>query len=169
MPETDCKKCQQVRKEVVPEVGGILFEDDLWIVVHKGAPIGVAGHLQLVSKRHYQGPAHMTDAEASHLGLMLRHCEAILAQVSGASAVYTAALGASTPHFHCHMVPKHEGGPSAWAVFDQERLASEGSVVVDIDKCAFIAEAFKAAMVATPPPPCPAVTNRAGTDGELYT
>ena len=28
-----------------------------------GAPIGVAGHLQLVSRRHFQGPAHMTDAE----------------------------------------------------------------------------------------------------------
>ena len=99
----------QVRKEVVPEVEGVLYEDDLWIVVHKGAPIGVAGHLQLVSKRHFQGPAHMTDREAVHLGLVLRHCEKILEQVSGAKQIYTAALGASFPHFHCHMVPVYEG------------------------------------------------------------
>ena len=26
-------------------------------------------------------------------------------QVTGAKQVYTAALGASFPHFHCHMVP----------------------------------------------------------------
>ena len=98
-----------MRKEAVPEVEGVLYEDELWIVVHKGAPIGVAGHLQLVSKRHFQGPAHMTDREAAHLGIMLRHCEKVLEEVSGAKQIYTAALGASFPHFHCHMVPVYEG------------------------------------------------------------
>jgi len=48
--------------------------------------------------------------EAAHLGLMLRHCEGILAKVSGANQIYTAALGASFPHFHAHMVPVYEGG-----------------------------------------------------------
>ena len=33
----------QVRKEAVPELGGILYEDDLWIVVHKGAPLPRGG------------------------------------------------------------------------------------------------------------------------------
>ena len=60
------------------------------------------------------------------------------------------------------------GGPSAWAVFDQERLAAEGSVAVDMERCAEIAAGFKAAMAATPPPPCPAERARTGTDGEFY-
>lgn len=32
-----------------------------------------------------------------------------LERATGCARVYTAALGASVPHFHCHMVPVYEG------------------------------------------------------------
>jgi diadenosine tetraphosphate (Ap4A) HIT family hydrolase len=51
----------------------------------------------------------MTDREAAHFGLVLRRCERALEAASGAKQIYTAALGASFPHFHCHMVPVYEG------------------------------------------------------------
>jgi hypothetical protein len=37
-------------------------------------------------------------------------------------------------------------------VFDQERLAKEGSVEADMARCVSIAAGFKAAMAADPPP-----------------
>ncbi|KAK3238174.1 hypothetical protein CYMTET_51795 [Cymbomonas tetramitiformis] len=156
MAEPACKKCQQVAKEVVPEHGGILFEDDLWIVVHKGAPIGVEGHLQLVSKRHFRGPADFNDEEAALVGIMLRHCQAILKEVSGAEQIYTAALGASFPHFHCHMVPVygnvHPVLGIAWDVFLQEKLAADNKLQPDLARCTDIAEKFKAAIAERNPP-----------------
>ena len=46
-------------------------------------------------------------------------------------------------------------GPSAWAVFDQERLAKEGTVKVDMERCGSIAAGFRAALATDPPPKPP--------------
>mmetsp|Transcript_1231 Transcript_1231/g.2161 ORF Transcript_1231/g.2161 Transcript_1231/m.2161 type:complete len:179 (+) Transcript_1231:80-616(+) len=151
-----CKKCEQVFKISVPKYGGILYEDELWIVVHKGDPVGVEGHLQLVAKRHFQGPSDMTDAEAATVGLILRHCEHILQQVTGASNIYTAALGSQYPHFHVHMVPVSKGTVMPeqgveWDTFLQEKLAADGKLSVSDPKCAEIANKFKRQMMKTPP------------------
>mmetsp|Transcript_15129 Transcript_15129/g.20879 ORF Transcript_15129/g.20879 Transcript_15129/m.20879 type:complete len:154 (-) Transcript_15129:155-616(-) len=152
MSEPVCKLCQQVTKEVSISHGGVLYEDDLWIVVHTGDPVGVIGWLQLIGKRHFQGPADMTDIEAANVGPMLRHCEAIIKQISGAPNVFTAALGASYPHFHCHMVPiipgsikEVNGGP--WDAFVQPKIPDE-----DEYKCGEIAGKFKEAISKLPPP-----------------
>mmetsp|Transcript_10536 Transcript_10536/g.20017 ORF Transcript_10536/g.20017 Transcript_10536/m.20017 type:complete len:203 (+) Transcript_10536:110-718(+) len=158
MAEKKCKKCHQVNHEDVPTYAGVLYENHLWMVCHKGDPVGVSGHLQLVSKRHFQGPAHMNDEEAATVGPMLRHCEALLQQVSGAKQVYTAALGASFPHFHCHMVPVfpeevQEVAGCAWDVFLQEKLVSDGRKMTDRSRSVDVALAFKDAIRASPPPP----------------
>mmetsp|Transcript_18716 Transcript_18716/g.25936 ORF Transcript_18716/g.25936 Transcript_18716/m.25936 type:complete len:191 (+) Transcript_18716:187-759(+) len=158
MSEVSCKKCQQVLKpEAVNSHGGVLYEDDTWIVVHKGSPIGVEGHLQLVSKRHFQGPADMNDVEATTVGSILRHCESILKQVTSAKQIYSAALGASFPHFHCHMVPVFPDAIKEvlgipWDVFLQEKLAADKILVVDEAKCLEISNRFKEAIAKSPPP-----------------
>lgn len=48
--------------------GSVLWEDAVWAVVHKRPPCGVVGHLMLLAKRHFQGPAHFTDTEVSAEG-----------------------------------------------------------------------------------------------------
>mmetsp|Transcript_33016 Transcript_33016/g.93472 ORF Transcript_33016/g.93472 Transcript_33016/m.93472 type:complete len:154 (+) Transcript_33016:77-538(+) len=153
MTEPNCKKCQQVSKEAIPELGGILYEDDLWIVVHKGDPIGVPGHLQLVAKRHVVGYADFTDAESAAVGPILTKCQRALLKASSAPRIYSAALGASFPHFHAHMVPVYDDGVqavtgTAWDVFLQEKLAADGKLQVDRKRCAEICEAFKVEMLA---------------------
>ena len=37
-------------------------------------------------------------------------CAVYFKRYNGGAKVYTAALGASVPHFHCHMVPFYEEG-----------------------------------------------------------
>jgi diadenosine tetraphosphate (Ap4A) HIT family hydrolase len=131
-----------------------LFENDLWHVRHVDPPHGVAGWMMLVSKRHVAGPAHFDDREAASFGPTLRHLEHCLEEVTGALRIYTAALGESHPHFHCHMVPRYAEmprGAKAWAVFDLQRAAGAGEITVDAAEVLRLSEAYARALAANPP------------------
>ena len=126
-----------------------IFEDDLWHVRHSDPPYGVAGWMMMISKRHVGGPAHFNDREAQNFGPALRHFERVLEEVTGALRIYTAAIGESSPHFHAHMVPRYEEMPRgvrAWGVFDLERAARAGEVVVDVDRVKSLCGEYRAAL-----------------------
>ena len=137
----------------------VLWEDALWVVVHKRPPCGVVGHLQLIAKRHFQGPSKMLDEEAVAVGVALRQCEAALEKVTGCDRVYTAALGSlkSGGHFHAHMLPVFDAKPpphvtgTPWDIFLQEKLAADGAegAAADPEECLKVAAAFKEQMRAT--------------------
>lgn len=132
-----------------------LWADELWSVRPVEAPPGVAGWMLLVSRRHCPGPAQLDDDEARSFGVVLRHLEATLLRVTGALRIYTAALGEAQRHLHCHMVPRTAEmprGASGWAVFDLQRAAREGEVVVDPSEAARVAAAFAEALRSDPPP-----------------
>ncbi len=138
-----------------PDARPPLFESSLWHVRHMDPPFGIAGWMMLVAKRHVGGPAHFDDAEAASFGPTLRHLERTLETVTGALRVYTAALGESHPHFHCHMVPRFAEMPrdaKGWAVFDLLRAAGAGEVEVSGAEVERISAAYRAALQAAPPP-----------------
>jgi diadenosine tetraphosphate (Ap4A) HIT family hydrolase len=138
-----------------PIPGGIVFENDLWLVRHSPPPFGVAGWMTLQSQRHVGGPAHFNDAEAANFGLALRHFEKVLEEVTGALRIYTAAMGESYPHLHAHMVPRRAQMPDdakAWAVFDLQRRAAAGEVTVDAAEVERIITTYRARLAASPPP-----------------
>jgi hypothetical protein len=119
------------------------------------APFGVAGWMMLISHRHVAGPAHFDDQEAASFGPTLRHLERTLEQVTGALRIYTAAIGESHPHVHCHMVPRYAempNGAKAWAVFDLLRAATAGEIVIDPAVVVRISERYRRALAASPPP-----------------
>jgi diadenosine tetraphosphate (Ap4A) HIT family hydrolase len=135
--------------------GGIVFENELWLVRHAPPPYGVAGWMTLQSQRHVGGPAHFDDAEAASFGPTLRHLERVLEEVTGALRVYTAAMGESFPHFHGHMVPRRAAMPNdakAWGVFDLQRQASAGTVTVDAAEVGRVIAAYRDRLAADPPP-----------------
>lgn len=132
-----------------------LWADDLWHVRPIDPPLGVAGWMLLVSQRHCPGPAHFDDEEARAFGLVLRHLEAKLLEVTGALRIYTAALGEAQKHLHCHMVPRFAAMPKdavGWAVFDLQRAAQAGEVAVDPAEAARIQAAYREALRREPPP-----------------
>jgi diadenosine tetraphosphate (Ap4A) HIT family hydrolase len=132
---------------------GIVFESELWHVRHIDAPWGVAGWMMLVARRHVGGPAHFDALEAASFGASLCRFERVLERVTGALRIYTAALGESSPHFHCHMVPRYARMPKdakAWAVFDLLRAAGAGEVEVDRAEVERITEAYRSALAAEP-------------------
>lgn len=126
---------------------GALFDDPLWQVRPIDGPAGVPGWMMLVAKRHVAGPAEFSDAEAATFGLALRHFERVLQRVTGAERIYTAALGEAVRHFHAHMVPRLPNSVAkGWALFDLQRAAREGELVVDSAEVSRVIEEYRAAL-----------------------
>lgn len=148
MRDPSCGVCRSL------DTSKVLWEDELWHVRHDDAPSGVPGWLMLVAKRHVAGPAHFSEAEAASFGRVLTHCERTLERVTGALRIYTAALGESWPHFHCHMVPRYAAMPNdakGWSVFDLQRAARAGEIPSDAAAVERVCREFEAALRADPP------------------
>ncbi len=132
-----------------------LWENDLWHVRSIDTPVGVAGWMLLISKRHVAGPAHFNEHEARSFGPTLCHLERVLEQTTGALRIYTAAMGESWPHFHCHMVPRFAAMPKdakGWSVFDLQRAAQAGEIAVDASEVARVERLYAEALAHTPTP-----------------
>lgn len=164
MTSPDCPQCKKIASKTVP----ILWENEHYLVVHKRPPCGVVGHLQVLSKRHFQGPSSMTDAEAADIGVTLKRVSAVLERVTKCDRVYTAALGSakSGSHFHAHLVPLYIDGAADSAgtppigvtgtpfdLFLQEKLAGDKAegAAADEAKCMVIAAEIKMAMAESEP------------------
>jgi diadenosine tetraphosphate (Ap4A) HIT family hydrolase len=151
--DASCGICQSNAGDR-PIAGGIIWENDRWLVRHSPPPYGVAGWMTLQTQRHVGGPAHFDDAEAASFGPTLRHLEKVLEEITGALRIYTAAMGESFPHFHGHMVPRRASMPNdakAWGVFDLQRQAAEGTVKVDEAEVQRIIAAYRERLAADPP------------------
>jgi diadenosine tetraphosphate (Ap4A) HIT family hydrolase len=132
-----------------------LFENELWHLRTISAPAGVPGWMLLVSRRHVPGPAFFDEREAASFGPTLRHLHRVLLEVTGALRIYTAAMGESAPHFHCHLVPRYPSMPKdakAWGVFDLQRAAAAGEIAVDAAEVERVAAAYERALRESPPP-----------------
>lgn len=138
-----------------PIPGGIVFENDLWLVRHLMPGRGVPGWMMVQSQRHVAGIAYFNDDEVASFGPSFRHFEKALEKVTGAQRIYTAAMNESFPHFHCHIVPRYAKMPkdaSAWEVFDLFRATGAGEVEVDRAEAERLTEAYRQALKASPPP-----------------
>jgi len=132
-----------------------LFSNELWHVRHIDGPAGVPGWMMLVSQRHVPGPAQFDDREVASFGPTLRHLQRVLLEVTGALRIYFAAMGESSPHFHCHMVPRYAVMPKdakAWAVFDLHRAAAADEIPVDRVAIDRVSSAYRAELARLPPP-----------------
>jgi diadenosine tetraphosphate (Ap4A) HIT family hydrolase len=121
-----CGICRQNAGEV-PIEGGIVYENNLWLVRHMASPTPLVGWTMFHTQRHVQGPAHFNDQEAQSLGPALRTvCEAV-ERLTGALRVYIMNFGESTPHMHAHLVPRYQEMPAGvpWSVADLYRAVGQ--------------------------------------------
>jgi len=138
-----------------PVPGGVVYEDDLWLIRHAPPPFGVPGWMTLQSQRHVPGIAHFDDSEAEHFGPALRHFERVLEQVTGALRIYTVSMNESFPHFHAHLVPRYAQMPKdarGYAVYALQQAAGNGEIQVDEGEVTRLTAAFRDALAANPPP-----------------
>jgi diadenosine tetraphosphate (Ap4A) HIT family hydrolase len=143
-----CKKLEDAASSVV-------FQNELWHVRPIDEPSGVPGWMMLVARRHVPGPAHFNAREVVSFGPTWCHLQRVLLDVTGALRIYSAAMGESSPHFHGHLVPRFTSMPKdakGWAVFDLERAAKAGEVMVDPAQVQRLTKAFGEALAQDPPP-----------------
>lgn len=148
--DADCGMCQRLARG-----GAAVFENELWHVRAIDAPAGVPGWMLMVARRHVAGPAQFDAREAASFGPTWCHLQRVLLEVTGALRIYMAALGESARHFHGHLVPRSAQMPrdaSGWGVFDLERAAKAGEVIVDPGEVARLTRAYADALRASPPP-----------------
>jgi len=151
-PSHSCRVCSIVAG-VDPEL--LVAENDRWIVASLPPPVPIVGWVMLVSRAHVAGPGHLDDASAASYGLALRHVARIVERETGALRVYIAALGEADPHFHTHLVPRYAESPEGlrgFGLFQLQRMAQEGSFVVDTDAHLAMLARLHVALAAEPLP-----------------
>jgi diadenosine tetraphosphate (Ap4A) HIT family hydrolase len=75
------------------------------------------GYLMVEPKRHVAGWGHLTDDEASAIGLLMNDLGRVLRDVEGAEHIYSLVLGDAVPHLHVHFAPRYPGTPREyWGV-----------------------------------------------------
>ena len=134
-----------------PIEGGVIFQNDLWLIRHMPEPYGLPGWMMLHTQRHVPGPADFNDEEAANFGPALRHFQRVQLEVTGALRIYTAGFGESSPHIHIHMAPRYADHPDdalAWGVAN----LMGGRIPVDPQEVERITVAYREALAANPPP-----------------
>src|SRR6266852_4599417 len=103
--KTSCQLCVMSAGSVAIE-GGVVYQDELWLVRSISRTPAVAGWLLMQARRHVAEPADWNDAEAASFGPTLHRLERIVREVTGAVRIYTASLNEGIKHFHCHILPR---------------------------------------------------------------
>jgi diadenosine tetraphosphate (Ap4A) HIT family hydrolase len=87
-----------------------------------------------MTQRHVASFPQFDETECATFGPLMQVLQRTLLDVTGARQIYLANMNASTPHFHCHIIPRYHEmplGADAWKVFDLSRASLAGEYVVD--------------------------------------
>lgn len=120
--------------------GGVIYEDEYWMLDHAVSPVPLNGFLILKPKRHVEHFGALTVEEATPFGPLLRAAYAALQQVTGAEKVHVTSFGESVRHIHWYLLPRRAGMPASatgmlqglfrgdWSCSDDEAAATAGRV-----------------------------------------
>jgi diadenosine tetraphosphate (Ap4A) HIT family hydrolase len=106
-----CLACDANEGRVQPP-GGVILEDDHWILEHSLAPVLLRGWLILKPRRHVEHIADLTLGERSGLGPLIADASAALKRALGAERVYVCSLGESVNHVHFYLIPRYAHMPA---------------------------------------------------------
>lgn len=122
--------------------GGVIYEDDDWLVDHSLSPVVLKGWLIIKPKRHVEHFAELTPQEAARFGPLARLTCLALTRALAPERVYLCSFGELVHHVHVYLVPRYEGMPESgldvlpimfsderpWACTDEEAAAAAAAV-----------------------------------------
>lgn len=110
-PVESCKACSAIAAS-----GGSLrvWENELWVLKHTGAPYAELGWMTMHSRRHVPAFTELTDQELADFGRTVKRVQDALVKATGALRVYFVSMTEATPHVHAHFVPRYADGPKGW-------------------------------------------------------
>jgi diadenosine tetraphosphate (Ap4A) HIT family hydrolase len=136
-----CLACDVLEGRIQPP-GGVIFEEEHWVVDHSISPVLLKGWLIIKPKRHVESFAALSDAEAAVIGSIARSAANAVQDALNAERVYVYSLGEEVHHVHVHVVPRYPGvrehgwrvlarmwsEDRPWACSDEEAVAAAEAV-----------------------------------------
>ena len=114
-----CLACDVVEGRIRPP-GGIIYEDERWLVDHSISPVALKGWLIVKPKRHVEDFGALSAEESAAFGPIARSAAAALHEALGAERVYVCSLGEEWRHVHVHIVPRYRGmEPQSWKLLGE--------------------------------------------------
>lgn len=111
---TDCLACDVLEGRIRPP-GGVIYEDELWVVDHSISPVRLRGWLIVKPRRHVEDFADLSAAEAASFGPVAGAAARAVRDALGAERVYVCSFGEEWRHVHVHVVPRYPGmEPVSW-------------------------------------------------------
>jgi diadenosine tetraphosphate (Ap4A) HIT family hydrolase len=138
---TACLACHVLEGRIQPP-GGVIHEDEHWVVDHSISPVRLRGWLIIKPRRHVEDFADLSSAEADSFGPLASATAQAVRDGLGAERVYVCSFGEEWRHVHVHVVPRYPGmepiswrllglmwsDESPWACDDQEAEAAAEAV-----------------------------------------
>jgi diadenosine tetraphosphate (Ap4A) HIT family hydrolase len=139
-----CIACDTLAGRITPP-GGVIFENEHWLVDHSVSPSPLRGFLIIKAKRHVEDVADLTLTEMASLSEAMGRTTKALRDVMAPERIYVATFGESERHVHWFVVPRTADlppGPSLladmwdrrWACSDEEAADVANRVRVAIAK-----------------------------------
>lgn len=134
-----CMACDVVAGRLAAP-GGVIYENEYWMLDHAVSPVPLDGFLILKPKRHVEHIGELTPEEAAAFGPLLRAAYAALREVTGAEKVHVTSFGEAVRHVHWYLLPRRAGMPASatgmlqglfrgdWACGDDDAAATAGRV-----------------------------------------
>ncbi len=128
--------------------GGVIYENEHWLVDHSVSPVMLRGFLVIKTKRHVEDVADLTLAEMASLSDVMGRTTKALRDVVAPERTYVATFGESLRHVHWFVVPRTAEMPAGpevltsmwdgrWACSDEEAADVANRVRVAITKGAW--------------------------------
>lgn len=109
-----CLACDVLEGRIQPP-GGVIYEDEYWVVDHSISPVALKGWLIVKPKRHVENFGDLSPDEADAFGPISRAAAASVQAALGAERVYVCSFGEEWRHVHVHVVPRYPGqDPMSW-------------------------------------------------------
>lgn len=136
-----CLACDVLEGRIRPP-GGVIHEDEHWVVDHSISPVRLRGWLIIKPRRHVESFGDLSAREAALFGPVARDAAAAVERALGPERVYVCSFGEEWRHVHVHVVPRYPdmgavsyevlermwSARSPWACGDDEAEAAAEAV-----------------------------------------
>ena len=120
MPTENCSVCAEVAGRI-QSPGGVVFQDDWWMVAHHTGRWTDPGELIVKVRRHCESLSELTTAEAAALGPLLRTAVGAIERVVRPERVYVASWNERVRHVHFFLLPRTRSLPAGHVTSDLYR------------------------------------------------
>ncbi|MGE0685666.1 MAG: HIT family protein [Dehalococcoidia bacterium] len=110
-----CGACNTVAGRTTPP-GGVIYQNEHWLVTHAFDPAPLRGLLLVTAKRHVGDLADLTLSEHATLSEALGRTAKALRDVTAPERIYAGSLGETNAHVAWQLIPRSAGMPSEAAL-----------------------------------------------------